>query len=146
MMRPNPIGGAGRLDGPERGVSFDIAGWRQVFRADARLDAFSPWPFSCRVAVRLRAVAHSGWRVTYNTVLDRLRVEDGERRTRLAAYALALIGAVCAAQAQQGGIGNTTRTLTFHIPAQPLANALQAYGERAGVQVLYESNSAGDRI
>ena len=147
-MRPKSIGRAGRLDRAERGVSrsLEITGWRRVPGADGRLDAFSPWPFSCRVAVRLVAIAHSGWRATCATVLDSLRVEDGERRTRLAVYALALIGAVCAAQAQQGGIDNTTRTLTFHIPAQPLANALQAYGERAGVQVLYESNSAGDRI
>ncbi len=33
----------------------------------------------------------------------------------------------------------------FHIPAQPLASALQAYGEQAGIQVLYESGSASGR-
>ena len=32
--------------------------------------------------------------------------------------------------------------MAFHIPSQPLAAALQAYGQRTGVQVLYESNSA----
>jgi hypothetical protein len=35
--------------------------------------------------------------------------------------------------------------LTFQIPAQPLAAALQAYGQRTGVQVLYESSSASGR-
>lgn len=35
--------------------------------------------------------------------------------------------------------------IAFHIPAQPLANALQIYGEKAGVQVLYESHSAVGR-
>jgi hypothetical protein len=32
--------------------------------------------------------------------------------------------------------------IEFHIPAQPLASALQAFGQQTGVQVLYESNSA----
>ncbi len=35
--------------------------------------------------------------------------------------------------------------IEFSIPAQQLASALQAYGERTGVQVLYESNSATGR-
>jgi Secretin and TonB N terminus short domain len=35
--------------------------------------------------------------------------------------------------------------LIFQIPAQSLATALQAYGQRAGVQVLYESESAAGR-
>lgn len=36
--------------------------------------------------------------------------------------------------------------MLFHIPSQPLANALQAYGAQTGVQVLYESHSAvGER-
>ena len=61
-------------------------------------------------------------------------------------YGAVLIGAVCVAQAQQRGIDNPAPTLAFHIPAQPLASALQAYGEKAGVQVLYESESAAGRI
>ena len=32
--------------------------------------------------------------------------------------------------------------MAFHIPAQPLAGALQAFGERTGIQLLYESDSA----
>lgn len=40
---------------------------------------------------------------------------------------------------------NPVASIVFHIPAQPLANALQAYGEKTGVQVLYESNSATGR-
>src|SRR5262249_39789865 len=35
--------------------------------------------------------------------------------------------------------------ISFQIPAQPLASALQAYGQKAGVQILYESNSAAGR-
>lgn len=35
--------------------------------------------------------------------------------------------------------------LIFQIPAQSLATALQAYGQRAGVQVLYESELAAGR-
>jgi hypothetical protein len=38
--------------------------------------------------------------------------------------------------------GATDAPITFQIPAQPLATALQAYGQRTGVQVLYESESA----
>jgi hypothetical protein len=35
--------------------------------------------------------------------------------------------------------------MIFQIPAQSLATALQAYGERAKIQVLYESDTAGGR-
>ncbi|HLH10685.1 MAG TPA: STN domain-containing protein [Methylovirgula sp.] len=36
--------------------------------------------------------------------------------------------------------------MTFDIPAQPLAAALQSYGEKTGLQVLYESRSALGRM
>uniref|UniRef100_Q07KY2 Secretin/TonB short N-terminal domain protein n=1 Tax=Rhodopseudomonas palustris (strain BisA53) TaxID=316055 RepID=Q07KY2_RHOP5 len=48
----------------------------------------------------------------------------------------------CAAAAEDRQIAGSADLIEFHIPAQPLANALQAFGQRAGVQVLYESQSA----
>ncbi|MCC8982598.1 STN domain-containing protein [Bradyrhizobium acaciae] len=56
-----------------------------------------------------------------------------------------LIGGVCAVAAQQREIVAASTPIEFNIPAQQLAGALQAYGERTGVQVLYESNSATGR-
>lgn len=52
---------------------------------------------------------------------------------------------ICAVTAQQNEAVVAPAPIEFHIPAQQLANALQAYGERTGVQVLYESNSATGR-
>jgi hypothetical protein len=57
-----------------------------------------------------------------------------------AGAALALIG-ICAAAAQDRRVA-VTAPMVFHIPAQPLVTALQAYGQQTGVQVLYESHSA----
>ena len=56
-----------------------------------------------------------------------------------AAFAIASIWA--AAAEERLAIGGSA-PVTFHIPAQPLASALQAYGSQTGVQVLYESRSA----
>ena len=56
-----------------------------------------------------------------------------------------LIGSICAVAAQQRGTVAVSAAIEFNIPAQQLASALQAYGERTGVQVLYESNSAAGR-
>lgn len=56
-----------------------------------------------------------------------------------------LIGGICAVAAQQREIVAASAPIEFNIPAQQLASALQAYGERTGVQVLYESNSATGR-
>ncbi|MGY4317867.1 hypothetical protein ACVWW1_007194 [Bradyrhizobium sp. JR3.5] len=56
-----------------------------------------------------------------------------------------LIGGICAVAAQQREIVATSTPIDFNIPSQQLASALQAYGERTGVQVLYESNSATGR-
>ncbi|MEW6639071.1 MAG: STN domain-containing protein [Pseudomonadota bacterium] len=58
--------------------------------------------------------------------------------------ALAAAG-LCAAAAEERQAVNADAPIDFHIPAQPLASALQAYGERTGVQVLYESTSAAGR-
>ncbi len=63
------------------------------------------------------------------------------RRLLMLCAVLALAG-ICVAAAEDRQTANPGTPITFHIPAQPLANALQAYGEKAGVQVLYESNSA----
>lgn len=56
-----------------------------------------------------------------------------------------IIASFCAAEAQQRETLAAPAPIEFHIPAQPLASALQAYGERTGVQVLYESSSASGR-
>ncbi|MGN1286166.1 MAG: STN domain-containing protein [Bradyrhizobium sp.] len=56
-----------------------------------------------------------------------------------------LIGSICAVAAQQHETVAASAPIAFNIPAQQLAGALQAYGERTGVQVLYESNSATGR-
>src|SRR5262245_51204562 len=51
---------------------------------------------------------------------------------------LVVIG-VWGAGAEERGPGASGGRVVFHIPAQPLATALQAYSEITGVQVLYES-------
>lgn len=51
---------------------------------------------------------------------------------------------LCAAGAEER-LAINDAPIDFHIPAQPLASALQAYGERTGIQVLYESTSAAGR-
>jgi hypothetical protein len=58
------------------------------------------------------------------------------------AYALVMILTFCAAQAEQASRDATKGSLSFNIPAQPLSDALQAYGQITGVEVLYESKSA----
>jgi hypothetical protein len=67
------------------------------------------------------------------------------RKFRLAAYAALLVAGIHAAAAEEGPVSAPNQPLAFHIPSQPLAAALQAYGQRTGVQVLYESNSAVGR-
>jgi hypothetical protein len=70
-------------------------------------------------------------------------VQDLQRRRGklCAGLALVLIG-ICAAAAEEHLALAGSAPIVFHIPAQPLANALQAYGAQTGVQVLYESRSA----
>jgi hypothetical protein len=58
------------------------------------------------------------------------------------AVAVACIGIAGAAGPQPA---DNVAPMIFQIPAQPLVTALQAYGQRAGVQVLYESDSAAGR-
>lgn len=69
----------------------------------------------------------------------------GRHRNRLiAAFAALVIVGICVAGAEERAV-DLGQTIAFHIPAQPLAGALQAYGQRTGVQVLYESSSATGR-
>ena len=68
--------------------------------------------------------------------------DGGRRRRVLLSCAVVLIAAVGATHAEPRDVASTPATSAFHIPAQPLAGALQAYGEKTGAQVLYESNSA----
>ena len=60
-------------------------------------------------------------------------------------YAVLVIAGICAAGAEERQTVNALEPIEFHIPVQPLASALQAYGQRTGIQVLYESNSAVGR-
>src|ERR1700737_4775934 len=70
----------------------------------------------------------------------------GRVRSRLTmAYAVLAIAGICAAGAEERHAVKAVEQMEFHIPAQPLASALQAYGQRTGIQVLYESNSAVGR-
>jgi hypothetical protein len=58
-----------------------------------------------------------------------------------------MIAGACAAVAEERASARAIDApIVFHIPAQPLASALQLYGEKTGVQVLYESYSAAGRI
>lgn len=66
---------------------------------------------------------------------------SGPGRFAIVLAALAIAG-LCVAVAEERRAVDTPKPITFHIAAQPLANALQLYGEQTGVQVLYESNSA----
>jgi secretin/TonB-like protein len=58
---------------------------------------------------------------------------------------LLVIAGICAAFAEERRAVTASEPIGFHIPSQSLAEALQAYGQRTGVQVLYESNSASGR-
>jgi len=82
------------------------------------------------------------------TALDADRPRDDTRAAGrllaiLAALLIASIGAIAAEEDRGAGAG---RPIAFHIPAQSLAGALQAYGQTTGIQVLYESNSAVGRM
>lgn len=58
------------------------------------------------------------------------------------AYLVMLIVGIFAAGATEDQGARPGGPIAFHIPAQSLAGALQAYGQTTGIQVLYESNSA----
>jgi hypothetical protein len=68
------------------------------------------------------------------------------RKRLLAAFAALLVAGIFAANAEEDQVANAGRPIAFHIPAQSLAGALQAYGQTTGIQVLYESNSAIGRM
>lgn len=60
-----------------------------------------------------------------------------------AALAMTIVGLVYGAFAQDDGARPPAQF--FDIPPQPLSSALRAFGQTAGVQVLYESSSATGR-
>ncbi len=75
-----------------------------------------------------------------------MAIEYARYRLRAVALIALAIGVVLIGSAWS--IEATTRSgppMFFSIPAQPLANALQVFGEVAGIQVLYESKSAVGR-
>ncbi|WP_407178606.1 STN domain-containing protein [Bradyrhizobium sp. STM 3562] len=65
-----------------------------------------------------------------------------KRRRLIGASTALVIAGIYAAAAQERQPAESPAPIVFHIPSQPLANALQSYGEQAGVQVLYESRAA----
>jgi len=72
--------------------------------------------------------------------------DDGQCRKLLpVAYAALLIAGIYAADADDRPVFRPDELIAFQIPPQPLAGALQAYGQTTGIQVLYESNSAVGR-
>jgi Secretin and TonB N terminus short domain len=84
---------------------------------------------------------HGGGRTGLSKIARRHQARNRRRLTGVCAAALA-IAAVCTAAAQERRAVASSRPMAVHIPAQSLVNALQAYGEQTGVQVLYESRSA----
>ena len=88
---------------------------------------------------------HFPWRLVRRRVVAGWRDYCRNRRFLALTCAALVIAGICAAGAEERQVANAIGTMDFHIPAQALASALQVYGERTGVQVLYESNSAADR-
>ncbi len=74
-----------------------------------------------------------------------LRSCETNRLLLLAACALLVGWCLHVAGATERQLASPASLMTFQIPAQPLATALQVYGQRTGVQVLYESRSAAGR-
>ena len=94
-------------------------------------------PGSSRVA-GIRRLARYRW--------ARVSSDDGQSRKLLpAAFAALLFAGIYAADANDRPAFRPDEAVTFNIPSQPLAGALQAYGQATGIQVLYESNSAVGR-
>lgn len=72
--------------------------------------------------------------------------DDGQYRKLLpVAYAALLVAGIYAADADDRPVFRPDELIAFHIPPQPLAGALQSFGQTTGIQVLYESNSAVGR-
>jgi hypothetical protein len=70
---------------------------------------------------------------------------DRNRKFLVVAYAALLTAGIYAAEAKDRQVAKAGERIAFSIPRQPLAGALQAYGQATGIQVLYESNSAVGR-
>jgi hypothetical protein len=115
--------GADRRDIPDGEVEYRAARRADSFRARA----------SGRVCNGLERLVIS-W-----------RRRNPDRRHLIMACAALIVAGICAAGAEEHQMLRPAEPIAFDIPAQPLATALQAYGERTGVQVLYESNSAVGR-
>lgn len=64
----------------------------------------------------------------------------------LIALALAVRGSIPGLAQQAGQPPPISQELMFDIPAQPLATALGVYGATSGVQVLYESDLAANKM
>jgi Secretin and TonB N terminus short domain/TonB C terminal len=122
------------------GTRSEAAGQRGAPKGLFEVYDFDRWrPLDCNED---RTSGHFSRRFARSRVIIAWRNCCRNRPLLTAAYAILMIAGMCAAGAEERQIANTAGPIGFHIPAQPLANALQAYGQRTGVQVLYESNSA----
>lgn len=74
-----------------------------------------------------------------------LPTRDAPGKPEVAVLAATFLALVCVARAAEAPPSPASQPLTFDIPAQPLPNALHAYGRKLGVQVLYDSRSASGR-
>jgi hypothetical protein len=83
------------------------------------------------------------------TAVDRPLASSDDGRSRklpLVVYLALLVTGMLAAHAEDARVARPSDPIEFNIPAESLANALQAYGQATGIQVLYESNSAVSRM
>jgi hypothetical protein len=121
-----------RSDGLD-GVAWDTGQSKRLMTAPASTVASAKTSIAgaCPASGRIGAAGRFPWRDNFQG-----------RKRRVLTYAALLLAGICAAVAAEGQVAGPTASMEFHIPSQPLATALQAYGQRTGVQVLYESNSA----
>jgi hypothetical protein len=126
------------------GIPSETAGLRGAPKGLFEFNDFDRGrPPDCNKA---KASGHFSWRLARPRVITAWRNYCRNRPLLTVASATLMLAGICAAGAEERQVANTVRPIGFHIPAQPLANALQAYGQRTGVQVLYESNSAVGRM
>jgi hypothetical protein len=77
-------------------------------------------------------------------VWKRHRGKRSSAASKIPSYGICAAG-IYAAEAEDRQVARAGELIAFDIPRQPLAGALQAYGQATGIQVLYESNSAVGR-
>jgi hypothetical protein len=121
--------------------------WRFLIDQDGKMRAMVSYPAAATpadlVADGNGAIAARG--LSGLSARNRQPASSGDSRRRkfpLVAYLALLAVGVPAAHAEGVRVVRPGEPIKFDIPAQPLAGALQLYGQTTGIQVLYESNSA----